>query len=229
MNLLRVFSMMIALVTITAALMGCSDCDEVDALGNADYIGFIGDSIFDRNRDNCKDIGSQLSLLRGEYIENRAVGGAQLTGGGPKSVEEQFYELMDESGDEIDIIIIMGGGNDILNNILVCGTVGCPDIIDGIFETGYQLAEEAHSLGLEKLLYVGYEVGLPTYPFLAPILNPMMDRMHDEHDDMGVEFLDTRGIYALVGDAMIDGYHPTPSGSRKYAEAINSKLDSLGW
>ena len=219
---------MIALVTITAALMGCSDCEEVATLEDADYIGFIGDSIFDSNRTNCKDIGSQLSLMRGEYIENRAVGGAQLTGGGPKSVEEQFYELMDERGDEIELLIVMGGGNDILNNILVCLTVGCPEIIDGIFEAGYQLAEEAHSLGLERILYVGYEVGPPTYPFLAPILNPMMDRMHDEHDDMGVEFSDTRGIYS-GGDAMIDGYHPTPSGSRKYAEAINSKLDSLGW
>ena len=224
----------ITLATMTLAWTGCEDdCAQVEALPPAPHIGFIGDSIFDYNREGCQDVGSQLSLMRGMRIENRARGGAHLADEyqGVPSVEHQFHALMDERGEQVEFVVAMGGGNDILHNPVPCLVpfVGCPEIIDDVFDAGYRIADDARARGIDRLLYIGYDVQLPTSPYLGPILNGVMDRLTIEHLAMGVEFRDMRGVYGLIGDTQIDGFHPTPSGSRKIAEAVHHKLGNLGW
>lgn len=231
-------------ITIIASimLMGCDQtppentCDEFDALPFADYIGAVGDSIFDRMAEQCQDVISQTSYLRGEGIENWAQGGAWLMGANPKNdnppddVKTQLDNLINERG-SIDVLILTGGGNEILDNLDVCLLTGCPEIVDDILvNKATFLADYAkNTLGIEKILYVGYDVTSLGALALSNILNTMMDRVRDEVlPPLGIEFLDMRGTYGL-NDTEIDGFHPLQSGAVKYGEAINNKLNELGW
>lgn len=233
---------LILVIVASVTFVGCDPappaniCDDFDALPSADYIGAVGDSIFNRMVDQCQDVISQVSYLRGEGIENWSQGGAWLIGQNPnetdppEDVKTQLDNLYTERGG-LEILIITGGGNEILDNLDTCLATGCPDIVDDILENKAAfLADYAkNTLGIEKILYVGYDVTDLGAVALSGILNSMMDRVRDEVlPPLGVEFVDMRGTYG-AGDTEIDGFHPLQSGAIKFGARINEKLDELGW
>jgi lysophospholipase L1-like esterase len=224
-------------------------CDGVGSLAsNAkvsdadnDQVVFIGDSIFALSGE----LQDNLENYAGETFRRYTLSGAELFGGViATSIDSQYNEALADNAN-IDTIVMDGGGNDILlpaiffdpNN---CKTQWwqwgrlsrrCKNFIDDIYVDGVNLLNRMHANGTDNVIYLGYY-----YTKNALLLLDSLEEAVD-YGDMRLsqacqyslancQFVDPRSTIR-DRDILVDGIHPTSSGSRKLADLIWPRLQNL--
>lgn len=176
----------------------------------------IGDSIFALTRDvpnNLRDAGYDFEM--------RAQVGAKI-----EQIAKQYIMYKEENGVP-SLIIMDGGGNDILRGALLdClrGTPKCYEIIDEIYTMKRQITNEMKADGVEKILYVGIHY---LHGWRSPLNIPIdyaMDRF--KINDI-TTLIDIREPFKEEGLLLVDGIHPNAKGSKIISDLLLLELQML--
>jgi lysophospholipase L1-like esterase len=194
----------------------------------------LGDSIFALSGE----IQQNLHAWAGGTFRNYTTSGAQLVGGilGPSLYQQYDMAMADNPNSRI--VLLDGGGNDILLPALAfdpydCMTQwyewgrlsrSCKDFIDDIYVDGVNLLNEMHAGGATDVIFLGYyytKNGLLWADDLKEAIDYGDTRLAQgcQNSAANCTFIDPRSTIR-DRDITIDGVHPNSTGSRKLAELI---------
>ncbi len=217
-------------------LAAVSFADEIVTDADNDQVVFLGDSIFALS----EKIQANIEATSGETYRNYTLSGSQMFGGGlGMPIPDQFQRALGDNPD-IDLVVMNGGGNDILVPAIVNGdphqcktrwyqfgrlSQSCKDFVDTLYLQGMELLETYTQYGVENIVYLGYYY---TKLGLAGNLNTLRQAVDygDEtlqracdNSPIPCTFVDPRSTIR-PWDVSIDGIHPNDSGSKKLADLI---------
>jgi len=234
-------SLMLLGLTLFLCSCGAGALMSVDPLTDADNdeIVNIGDSIYALSGD----IYTNLESKAGETWRHYAISGAQIVGGFLADPIPDQYDTAKGDDDNIRIVYMDGGGNDILIpaialdpynckncNYWWCGNLSqsCKDLIDDIYVETVDLLNQMDADGVEKVVFLGY------YHLKWGLLGDL--RKLDDAVDYGDKrlkdacinstanavFVDPRASFAGKESSYIiaDGIHPTAQGSAVLANLL---------
>ncbi|UZE96880.1 SGNH/GDSL hydrolase family protein [Alkalimarinus alittae] len=231
---------------IAASLTACGGAGSLlsnDRVADADndQVVFLGDSIFALSGD----LQDYLEANAGETFRRYTLSGAELTGGSiATAIDQQYLEARSDNSN-INTIVMDGGGNDILIPAIFfdphnCKTdwwqwgrlsSTCKNFIDDLYVEGVNLLNAMSDDGVENIVYLGYY-----YTKNAALRLDSLEEAVD-YGDMRLSqacsnstanctFVDPRAAIR-DSDILIDGIHPTSSGSQKLANLIWPVLQPL--
>jgi lysophospholipase L1-like esterase len=231
----------IVIIGVCFSVTGCSIGSPPVTDADNDQVITLGDSIFDLSGE----IQESLETYAGETFRRYTQNGAELFGGVlSMSVYEQ-YEMAKSNNPDIDIIVMNGGGNDILIPAILldpynCMTqwyqfgrlsTRCKNFIDDLYVEGVNVLNEMYVDGVENVIYLGYyhtKNGL----FHVDSLEEAVDYGDEtlaracRNTIVNCEFVDPRSSIN-DSDIIFDGIHPASSGSQKLADLIWLELEPL--
>jgi lysophospholipase L1-like esterase len=236
----------IAFVAIVAiALCACSVITKpyITNAGNNKIVN-IGDSIFALSGK----ISDYLHSYAGKTFRRYATSGAELNGGIIQPSIASQYARAKSDYSTIDTIIMDGGGNDILIPATMyfdpynCKkdwwesslSSKCKNYINDIYVEAVTMMNQMGRDGVKNIIYLGYyKIKFGVIGTTA--LNDAV-AYGDDKLKLAVQnatavnnyrvFLDPRSKITN-SDIIIDGVHPTTSGSKKLADLIWAKLKNL--
>ncbi|MEZ4236360.1 MAG: SGNH/GDSL hydrolase family protein [Myxococcota bacterium] len=213
-------------VGILASAPWITDADNDDVV-------FLGDSIFALSGD----VQADLYARNGGTFRNYTTSGAELVGGFvAPSVTDQFAL----SGGTSPIVVMDGGGNDILIPVVAIGdphrcnrgttlTSSCRAFIDDLYVEIVDFLDDLADAGVQQVVYLGYYT--PKDGLLGA---GDLQAAVDYGDDMVAQacavtrvdctFVDPRGTLTDA-DIVSDGVHPTASGSAILADLLWAELE----
>ncbi len=237
--------------TLVASLCALvlAGCDGVGSLAsNArvadadnDQVVFLGDSIFALSgelQDNLEDYA-------GETFRRYTLSGAELKGGIIATSIYDQYEIAKQDNGNIDTIVMDGGGNDILIPAIFLDPYNCKtnwwqfgrlsrkcrNFVDDQYVDAVNLLNRMDAEGIDNVIYLGYY-----YTKDALLWLDSLEEAVDYGDlrlgqacafsTANCQFVDPRSSIR-DSDIILDGIHPTSSGSRKLANLIWPKLQPL--
>jgi lysophospholipase L1-like esterase len=200
----------------------------------------IGDSIWALSGDIQRD----LEAAAGETFRNYAVSGAQLIGGSLAPPIPDQYETARADDPNIGVLMMDGGGNDILIPAVAfdpydCLTQWyqfghlskrCKSFIDDIYVAGVDKLNDFAADGVQHVIYLGYyhpKNGLLWVDDLEEATDYGDGRLAQACQFSAVQctFVDPRSTIR-DSDILVDGVHPTAGGSQKLANLIWPVLHS---
>lgn len=230
---------MVTTVGVGVVLTGCGlgalfSAPRIVNADNNDVV-FIGDSIFALSGK----IQENLHARNGGTFRNYTTSGAELSGGLIQPSIEQQLELAVTDPPDSRIVVMDGGGNDILIPAVTlldpydCKTQWyefgrlsrrCRSFIDDIYVDTIDLLDEMSSAGITDVVYLGYyytKAGLLGATDLEEAVDYGDRRLSEacERSITPCTFVDPRAAIQ-PSDIIIDGVHPTTSGSNKLADLI---------
>ncbi|MFH2063827.1 MAG: SGNH/GDSL hydrolase family protein [Pseudomonadota bacterium] len=219
------------------AMIGCGFVASVPWITNADnnQVVNIGDSIFALSGE----INDFLHSYAGQTFRRYAVSGAELTGGVLAPSLYSQYDIAKGDNPNIDIIIMDGGGNDILLPAIAfdpydCKTQwyewgrlssSCKNFIDDIYVDCVNLLNDMHADGVNHVIYQGYYYTKNTWLLQLDDLEEAIDygdaklALACQNSSVDCRFIDPRSTIK-DSDIKTDAIHPTTSGSQKLANLI---------
>ncbi|MFD2231422.1 SGNH/GDSL hydrolase family protein [Alkalimarinus sediminis] len=231
---------------VAASLTACGGPGSLlsnDKVADADndQVVFIGDSIFALSGE----LQDNLEANAGETFRRYTLSGAELTGGAiATAIDQQYLEARNDNSN-IDTIVMDGGGNDILIPAIFfdphnCKTdwwqwgrlsSSCKNFIDDLYVDGVNLLNSMNADGVDNIVYLGYY-----YTKNAALRLDSLEEAVDYGDlklsqacantTANCTFVDPRSTIK-DRDILIDGIHPTSSGSQKLANLIWPVLQPL--
>ncbi len=225
-----------AVLTAIAAGCGLGVLASAPWISDADNndVVFLGDSIFALSGE----IQQNLHARAGGTFRNYTTSGAELFGGslGP-SVAQQYQMALDDPA-QSSIVVMDGGGNDILLPAIAfdpydCKTQwyewgrlsrSCKSFIDDIYVDGVDLLNDMAADGVSDVIYLGYyytKNGLFRLDDLEEAVDYGDTRLAQACDfsNANCTFIDPRSTIR-DSDIIVDGIHPSTSGSNKLADLI---------
>ncbi|MCE9666317.1 hypothetical protein LY474_00700 [Myxococcus stipitatus] len=205
-----------------------------------DSVVFLGDSIFALSGE----IQTAIHAKAGGTFRNYTTSGAELEGGViTPSIRGQF-ELAETANPNSHIVVMDGGGNDILIPTIAladpydCKTQwyefgrlsqSCREYIDDIYVEVVDLLNDMSASGVTDVVYLGYyrtKAGLLGAGDLTEAVDYGDQVLSSACSNAAVDcaFVDPRSAITNA-DIKADGVHPTTSGSNKIAGLIWSKLE----
>jgi lysophospholipase L1-like esterase len=199
-----------------------------------DSVVFLGDSIFALSGK----IQENLHARAGGTFRNYTTSGAELEGGilAPSLIQQ--YEMATDDPVFSPIIVMDGGGNDILLPAIAldpydCLTQwyewgrlssSCKSFIDDIYVDGVDFLNDMHADGVSDVIYLGYyytKNGIFALDALEEAVDYGDARLAQACANSAVHctFVDPRSTIR-DWDIIIDGIHPSTSGSNKLADLI---------
>lgn len=234
----RPFARGTLVLLLVSAMSGCSLGVLLSApyIRNADAndVVVLGDSIFALSGE----IQENLHAYAGGTFRNYTTSGAELIGGilAPSVVEQ--YEMARGDDSDIRVVLMDGGGNDILIPAVAldpydCLTQwyewgrlswSCKNFIDDIYVDGVNELNQMHADGVSEVVYLGYyytKNGLLWVDDLEEAIDYGDGKLAQACQNAVVNctFVDPRSTIR-DWDIKIDGVHPTSTGSRKLADLI---------
>jgi hypothetical protein len=206
-----------------------------------DQVVTIGDSIFALSGE----LQDFLEDYAGETFRRYTLSGAELEGGLIATSIVDQYAIARNDNPNIETIVMDGGGNDILIPAILldpydCKTdwyqfgrlsSRCKSYINDIYVDAVDLLNDMHADGVDNVVYLGYY-----YTKNALLLLDSMEQAVDYGDQKLAQacsysvanctFVDPRSSIR-DSDIILDGIHPTTSGSRKLANLVWPKLQPL--
>jgi len=183
-----------------------------------DSIYMFGDSVFALNGV----VKTELEDLSGRPVTSHATTGATM--------KEIFLQYTAARNEEIDLVVMNGGGNDILDNMVNCLRFNdhCRMAIhEALSVMEYTLNTLADD-GVETVVWVGY---YKPVRFMLPLRRaleyawPLMAEVC-ANSPVRCVMVDPRIIFSEIkGVIKLDGVHPTEKGSKIIAEQIWETLD----
>lgn len=199
-----------------------------------DRVLFLGDSIFALSGE----IQQNLHARAGGTFRNYTTSGAELIGGilAPSVVEQYEMALADPVFSPI--IVMDGGGNDILLPAIALDPYDCltqwyewgrlssrcKSFIDDIYVDGVDILNDLAADGVTDVIYLGYyytKNGVFALDALEEAVDYGDARLAQACANSVVDctFVDPRSTIR-DRDILIDGIHPTTTGSNKLADLI---------
>jgi lysophospholipase L1-like esterase len=200
----------------------------------ASQVVLIGDSYLAQPGNNIQYYLENLARAAGALEEGESyrpyyAGGTSMGNG---QIPAQF-DTAKAADPDIKLVIMTGGGNDILIGNRACLTdpapqnESCVTTVDNSLAAAAELYQNMAASGVEDVVYFSYP-HLPTGFLTGPAANEMLDysypRVQEACDSLTApdcHFIDTRpafeGNASLIGP---DGVHPTPAGSEVIANLI---------
>ena len=218
---------------VLASAPWISDADD-------DRVVFLGDSIFALSGK----IQENLHARAGGTFRNYTTSGAQLVGGILAPSLPQQYDMAADDPVHSPIVVMDGGGNDILIPAIAldpydCKTQwyewgrlsrSCRNFIDDLYVEGVDLLNTMQADGVTDIIYLGYyytKNGL----FALDSLEEAVDYGDGvlasacANAVVSCTFVDPRSTIR-DSDIIVDGIHPSTSGSNKLADLIWPVLSS---
>ena len=230
----------VCLIVLAVTLSGCDSIGSLlsnDRVTDADndQVITIGDSIFALSGA----IQDDLEQYAGETFRRYTMSGAELTGGTIATSIVDQYDIANADNPDIDIVLMDGGGNDILIPAIMfdpydCKTQwyqfgqlsdSCKALVDDVYVDAVNLMNQMYADNVSEVIFQGYyytKNGL----FLLDSMEEAIDygdlRLSQACDFSAVNctFVDPRSTIS-DSDIILDGIHPNSSGS--------SKLATLDW
>lgn len=215
---------------------GDPDACDTDTTAASEVV-MIGDSYLALSGD-VKKVLTQYALEggaldEGESYRNYYVSGTMLGGGGTNSIPMQ-YEKAKAADPSIKLLIMTGGGNDVLIGNRSClqtsppENTSCLDTIQASLDAAQLLFEEAAADGVTDIVYFFYphlpEGGVLTGPAVNTTTDyayPLVKEGCDAFEGLRCHFIDTRAAFEGHADYIgPDGIHPTLAGSTAIADLI---------
>ena len=201
---------------------------------NNNQVVFFGDSIFALSGE----IQSRLHGYAGGTFRNYTTSGAELIGGLIQPSIEQQIEIANADDPNSTVVVMDGGGNDILIPAIAldpydCMTQWyefgrlssrCKSFIDDIYVDGVDMLNDAAADGYTDVVYLGYyytKNGLILADDLEEAIVYGDARLAQACANSVVDctFIDPRSTIK-DSDITSDGVHPNASGSLKLANLI---------
>ncbi len=232
---------------LSASLTGCGGVGGLfsnDRVSNADnnQVVTIGDSIFALSGE----LQDFLEDYAGETFRRYTISGAELKGGLVATDIVTQYEIAKQDDPNIETLVMDGGGNDILIPAITlfdpydCKTQWyewgrlsntCKNFIDDIYVDAVNFLNKVDAEGVDNVIYLGYY-----YTKNALLLLDSMEEAVDygdmrlsqacQYSNANCTFIDPRSSIR-DSDIIIDGIHPSTSGSRKLANLVWPALQPL--
>jgi hypothetical protein len=238
---------LLAVLLISTGLTGCggvgslaSNARVTDADNN--QVVTIGDSIFALSGK----LQDYLEDYAGETFRRYTISGAEVTGGIFATDIATQFQIAKSDNPNIETIVMDAAGNDILIpaitlfDIYDCKTQwyqwwglssSCKNLIDDLYVDTVNLLNTIDASGVDNVIFLGY------YHTKDALL--WLDSMEEavDYGDMRLAqacanstanctFIDPRSSIN-DSDIIIDGIHPTSSGSRKLANLIWPVLEPM--
>ncbi|MDN3610265.1 SGNH/GDSL hydrolase family protein [Vibrio ostreicida] len=228
----------LALTAVLGAMMGCAGNPYVTEADRNDVIT-LGDSIFDLS-------GELQQFLEGPDMANTTfrdytLSGAKMTGGiVARPVIEQYQDARQDDPN-IKIVVMNGGGNDILLPAMLfdpnqCKTTWyrpelsdkCKSLVDDVYVETVNLLDQMNTHGTNHVVYLGYYYTTGSKVNMHQAIDFGDQRLAQACTNTSVscEFLDTRALIQPE-DVLSDNIHPTTSGSYKLAQLIWPALNAV--
>lgn len=234
--------MHIMLLALSGLLTACGGSSYTSEADNNQVIT-LGDSIFDLS----DELQGNLEEYAGQTFRKYTLSGAQLynSGIGIAPVVDQYAQAKSDNPD-IKTIVMDGGGNDILIPVVAqfdpyrCKTrwyqfgqlsSKCQEFIDDLYVDGVNLLNDMDNDGVENIIYLGYYytknalLSLKSLKQAVDYGNETLARAC-EYSTVDCTFVDPRSSINN-NDIIIDGIHPSSSGSKKLADLIWPHLEPL--
>jgi len=201
---------------------------------NDNDVVFFGDSIFALSGE----IQARLHSYAGGTFRNYTTSGAELVGGAIAPSVEQQIAIAEGDNPSSTVIVMNGGGNDILIPAIAldpydCMTQWyefgqlssrCKSFIDDVYVDGVDLINGLKAKGFTQVVFLGYyytKNGLILADDLEEAIAYGDAKLKQacQNSIVACTFIDPR---STIRDADItaDGVHPNSSGSRKLADLI---------
>lgn len=201
---------------------------------------FLGDSIFALSGG----IQERIHAYAGGTFRNYTTSGAELFGGSLAPSVVQQYEMARSDAATSDVVVMNGGGNDILIPAVAfdpydCKTQWyewgrlsgeCRSFIDDIYVDGVNQLNQMAADGVSDVVYLGYyytKNGILWVDSLEEAVDYGDLRLAQacQNSVVSCTFVDPRSTIH-DGDIIADGVHPSSSGSQKLADLIWPVLSS---
>jgi lysophospholipase L1-like esterase len=227
--------------------MGWSGCDQCDTSHcslvpqetRANKILAVGDSFtayYSKNVSGCcQSYADYASIEIDEFIENDAVGGAQLSGGRYLSIPQQYANAMAENG-PYDLVILSGGGNDLMKECPITSqpcSVACASKRQEIADEMDALITQMITDGSRVLLVAGVLLSNFSLAAGSQWYNEcwLMDTSAQEYADShpNVSYVSTRDLADPDNraDYGLDGVHPSISLNQKIGKRVGEKIEQI--
>jgi len=241
-----VFKLLSTLV-IAASLTACggvgslaSNARVTDADNN--QVVTIGDSIFALSGK----LQDYLEDYAGETFRRYTISGAEITGGIIATDIATQFEIAKSDNPNIDTILMDGAGNDILIPAIAlfdpydCKTQWyewgrlsstCKNFIDDLYVDTVNVLNNIDANGVDNVIFLGYYYTKDALLWLDSLeeavdYGDMRLSQACAYSTANCTFVDPRSIIN-DSDIIIDGIHPTSSGSRKLANLVWPVLEPL--
>lgn len=139
----------------------------------------LGDSYMDPSWGN---IGPMLMMAANATYRAYYLGGASMNGGsGQLNIPYQFYNMALPASTDIKVIIMDGGGNDILLDNRQClttpvmGDTSCHMVINAVISRAQQLLADMPNQGVQHIVYLFYPHIDTTTIYTGPDANDWLD------------------------------------------------------
>ncbi|GLT16621.1 hypothetical protein GCM10007938_03970 [Vibrio zhanjiangensis] len=227
-----------ATAAVCTALVACAGNPYVRHAERNDVIT-LGDSIFDLS-------GELQQFLEGPEMANTTfrdytLSGAKLSGGiVAKPVVEQYQDAQADDPN-INVIVMDGGGNDILLPAMIfdpyeCKTTWyrpelsdkCTSLVDDVYVDTVNLLNQMKQNDVQQVIYLGYYYTTGNKTDLHQAIDYGDRRLIDACNNTTVscQFVDPRSNITSE-DVLSDNIHPNTSGSQKLAQAIWPYLEAV--
>jgi lysophospholipase L1-like esterase len=191
-----------------------------------DDVLLIGDSFIALSRDITKDLNTLArdagALAANDAYRDNSVSGTQLSGGIAPTIPQQYVNGQQEA--PVKIVIMDGGGNDMLNN--TCSEPPMPSCqgIQNAVTAVEELFSQMGSDGVESVVYFFYPENQKnaTQRAKVDVLRSLLQEVCAASVSPRCYEVDLRPVFEghFTEYVLSDGIHPTAAGSRASAEAI---------
>jgi len=237
----------IALLLISVGLTGCGGIGSLasnERVSDADnnQVVTVGDSIFALS-GKLQDI---LEGYAGETFRQYTISGAEVTGGIFATDIATQFQIAKNDNPNIETVVMDAAGNDILIPIIAlfdinnCKTEwyqwwglssSCKNLIDDLYVDVVELLNEMDDSGVENVIFVGYYHTKNALFWLDDVeeavdYGDMRLAQACANSRANCTFVDPRAVIN-DSDIIIDGIHPTTSGSQKLADLVWPILQPL--
>lgn len=172
----------------------------------------------------------RLEKSLGYTLETHAAVGASLEEGWVKSIREQYDALDKEHPSPISILVMDGGGNDVISHRRVCeeGTAECDSTLQTVGRIALSIMEDAGRVGIPAIVYLGV-YDLPRLEKTVEKGNTLIRGLCEGVNITRCCFVDPRfnattGMGIMIPDMIgPDGVHPTQEGYERLADVIYAR------
>ncbi len=223
---------------------GCDPCDvthcgQVPQETRTHKILAVGDSFTAYYSNNvsgcCQSYTDYASIEIDEYIQNEAVGGARMSGGSYLPIPQQYANAKAANG-TYDLVILSGGGNDLMQECPVAAqpcSVACAGKKQEIAQETIALitqmvADGSHVMMVGGVLTSNFSLFPDTdYYNECWLLDTSAQDYADSHPN--VSYVNARDLADQnnPADYAIDGLHPSISLTQKIGKRVGDALEPI--
>jgi lysophospholipase L1-like esterase len=183
----------------------------------------------------CQSYTDYASIEIDEFIQNEAIGGARLSGGPSPNIPQQYANAKTAEG-PFDVVILSGGGNDLMKECAVTNlpcSIACADKKQEIADEMDALITEMVADGSHVVLVGGVLISRFSLSTASDWYNEcwILDTSAQDYADAhtNVSYVNVRDLANPnnPADYGVDGVHPSIDLTRKIGGRLGVALEQI--